>query len=203
MNKNYLIGISIIALIAIFYFGFVLNEQYIHPDQCLVILNQTDFADKQILSMNSTERKFLPQFMKAPELPAVGILGIIILLLAPVIMLYSNIKVEKKISESIEILSKFNNRGLKRNVKPKPTLGRELISRLLEPKEIIVVERLLKETRPIQQKEIVKMPGMTKLKAHRLIEKLKEKGIVKVQKDGKTNLIKLDQHVKNLIMDLE
>jgi len=118
-------------------------------------------------------------------MPAIGILEIIFLLLVPLIILYSNLKVEKKLSESIEILSKFNDKGNRKNGKTKPTLGRELISRLLEPKEIMVAERLLKETKRVQQKEIVKMPGMTKPKAHRLVEKPREKGIVTVQKDGK------------------
>lgn len=199
MNKMHLIILSFVAFVALVYFGFILNEQYIHPTQCQVIITQSENKS----NINSSEHKFFQKIPQAPPMPAIGIVGLILISLIPLVMLYSNIKVEKKLSESIEILSRFNDRRFNKKRISKPTLGRELLSRLLEPNEIMVVERLLKETKGIHQKEIVKMPGMNKLKAHRLVERLRKKGIVEVQKEGKTNLIKLNQHIKNLIMDLE
>jgi uncharacterized membrane protein len=44
---------------------------------------------------------------------------------------------------------------------------------------------------------------MTKLKAHRTVERLRQKGIVKVQKEGKTNLVRLDARTRSLLSGLE
>jgi uncharacterized membrane protein len=88
-------------------------------------------------------------------------------------------------------------------MKHEPSIGRELVAKLLEPKEMAIVDRLIEQPKGIQQGDIVKMPSMTKLKAHRIVERLRQKGIITVQRDGKTNLIKLDSRTRSLLSGLE
>jgi uncharacterized membrane protein len=180
-----------LAGIAIVYLLFTIGVRYIPFAQC----NET------------FSRPFPEEGSFSPIPPRTPIqfyiLGIIFLSL-PLIMLYANIQAEKKLSASAELLSKLVNKhnGNKKG-QPRPSIGRELIAKLLEPKEMAVVERLIEEPKGIQQSEIVKMPGMTKLKAHRIIEKLRQKGIIIVQRDGKTNQIKLDIRTRSLLSGLE
>jgi uncharacterized membrane protein len=66
-----------------------------------------------------------------------------------------------------------------------------------------IIERLIEQPKGIPQSDIVKMPGMTKLKAHRVVERLRQKGIITVQRFGKTNQIKLDSRTRSLLSGLE
>jgi len=190
MDRKYLLAISAIAIIIAIYLVFVMNNQYILPTQC----NETPLhieRERSILSI-------------PPPMPIIFIVAIIFFLLLPLIILYSNLQVEKKLSASAELLSKLidkHNNG--KHPQQKPSIGRELVAKLLEPKEMAIVERLIEQSKGMQQSDIVKMPGMTKLKAHRLVEKLRQKGIVVVQRDGKTNLIKLDGRTRSLLSGLE
>jgi uncharacterized membrane protein len=190
MDRKYLLAISAIAIIAMIYLIFVMNNQYIHPTQC----NETVFhieRERSILSI-------------PPPMPILSIVAIIFFLLLPLIILYSNLQVEKKLSASAELLSKLidkHNGG--KHAQQKPSIGRELVARLLEPKEMAIVERLIEQPKGIPQSEIVKMSGMTKLKAHRIVERLKNKGIISVQKIGKTNQIKLDNRTRTILSGLE
>lgn len=192
MDRRYLLAISAIAVISIIYLLFVINNQYIHPTQCQEITNRSTFL---------RERNILPIPLFIP-LPF--IIGVILFLLIPVIILYSNMQVEKKISASAELLSRLIDKHDKsKRTQQKSSIGKELIARLMEPNEMAIVEKLIKQQKGIQQSEIAKMPGMTKLKAHRIVERLKQKGIIIVQKIGKTNQIKLDSRTRSLLSALE
>jgi uncharacterized membrane protein len=192
MDKKYLLIISMIAIVIVLYLVFIMNNQYIHPTQC----NCNETAPRL-----ERERGILPIL---PPMPILFIVGIIFFLLLPLIFFYSNMQVEKKLSASTELLSKLidKHNGGKR-ARHEPSVGRELVAKLLEPREMAVVDRLIEQPRGIQQGDIVKMPGMTKLKAHRMVERLRQKGIITVQKDGKTNLIKLDSRTRSLLSGLE
>lgn len=192
MDKKYLLIASVIAIVIVLYLVSVMNNQYIHPTQCNC--NETT-------SHPERERGILPIL---PPMPILFIVGIIFFLLLPLIFLYSNMQVEKKLSASTELLSKLidKHNGGKR-IKHEPSIGRELVAKLLEPKEMAIVDRLIEQSKGIQQGDVVRMPGMTKLKAHRMIERLRQKGIITVHKDGKTNLIKLDSRTRNLLSGLE
>ena len=190
MNRRYLLVASAIAIVVVVYLIFVINNQYIHPTQC----NETVLHPER-------ERGILPIL---PPIPILFIVGTIFFLLLPLIFLYSNMQVEKKLSASAELLSKLidKHNGGKR-AQHKPSVGRELVAKLLEPKEMAIIERLIEQPKGMQQSDIVRMPGMTKLKAHRIVERLRQKGIITVQRDGKTNQIRLDSRTRSLLSGLE
>ena len=202
MDKKYLFVISIIAVVILGYIVFVMSEQYIHPNQCPVCLGTENRTFGLGMENRTFEREnnFWPI---PPQAPLSFFIIMIFLLLLPLIILYSNIQTEKKLSASAELLSKLMDKHNENKRQPKPSMGRELVARLLEPKEMAVVERLIEQPKGIPQSEIVKMPGMTKLKAHRVVERLRNKGIVTVDKIGKTNQIKLDSRTRSIISGLE
>ena len=190
MERKYLWALSIIAIAMVVYLVFVMNNQYIHPAQCNETMPRIE-RERGLLSF-------------PPPMPIPFIIVGIFFLLLPLILLYSNMQVEKKLAASSELLSKLiNKHNGSKKAQHMPSIGRELVARLLEPKEMVIIERLIEQPKGMPQSEIVKMPGMTKLKAHRIVERLRQKGIVTVQKDGKTNQIKLDSRTRTLLSGLE
>lgn len=65
------------------------------------------------------------------------------------------------------------------------------LTRFLLPDERKVIEILLKHDGAYLQKYISKESGFTRLKTHRIIARLAERGIVTTEKSGNTNLVKL------------
>jgi len=195
MDKKILIGLSVVAIIVIGYLLFVMDEQYVmssRPEQKPWINNS-----------NQSGERFHP--FVPPQVPFTALFGVFFLLLIPLILLYSNMQLQKKLSASSELLVKLVDRSSvnKRRTVHEPSVGRELVARLIDPKEMAVIDRLIEKPKGIPQAEVVDMPGMTKLKAHRVVERLRQKGIVTVQKTGKTNLIKLDTRTRSLLSGLE
>jgi len=193
MDKRILIGLSVVAVIVIGYLLFIMDEQY-------VMSNRHEPA----FWLNDSGGRFHP--FVPPPLSLTSLFVVIFLLLTPLILLYSNLQLQKKLSASSELLAKLVDRssgsGKKRTVH-EPSAGRELVARLIDLKEMAVIDRLIEKPKGIPQAEVVDMPGMTKLKAHRVVERLRQKGIVTVQKTGKTNMIKLDARTRSLLSGLE
>ncbi|MDD5340419.1 MAG: hypothetical protein PHV13_04170 [Candidatus ainarchaeum sp.] len=48
------------------------------------------------------------------------------------------------------------------------------------------------------QSEMARLPGMTRLKAHRIVKKLETRGIVHVEKYGKINVVRLVEELRGL-----
>ncbi len=67
----------------------------------------------------------------------------------------------------------------------------ELIMRFLEPKEREIIELLQEKEGMTTQSEIARLPGMSRLKAHRMVKRLEEKGIITVHAHGKVNMVRL------------
>ena len=74
----------------------------------------------------------------------------------------------------------------------------EIIMKFLNPEEREVVELLLKKDNMTTQSEISKAPGMTRLKAHRIVKKLEDRGVVHVEKYGKINMIRIVEELRNI-----
>jgi uncharacterized membrane protein len=201
MDKRILIGLSVIAVVVIGYLLVVMDQQYVMSSRpefkpWANESNQTDGANQSGERFHS----FVP-----PMMPFTALFGVLFLLLIPLILLYSNMQMQKKLSASSELLAKLVDRSSvsKKRIVHEPSVGRELVARLIDPKEMAVIDRLIEKPKGIPQAEIVDMPGMTKLKAHRVVERLRQKGIVTVQKTGKTNLIKLDTRTRSLLSGLD
>jgi len=69
----------------------------------------------------------------------------------------------------------------------------ELILKLLNPEERKVMRKIVENEGKVQQIEITYMEGYTKVKAHRIIESLVQKGILEKEKLGKMRLIRMNK----------
>ncbi|MFH0876329.1 MAG: hypothetical protein V1859_10410 [archaeon] len=69
----------------------------------------------------------------------------------------------------------------------------DIVLKLLNPEERKVIKKIVDSEGKIQQLEITYMEGFTKVKAHRIIESLVNKGILEKNKLGKTRMIRLNK----------
>ncbi len=67
----------------------------------------------------------------------------------------------------------------------------DIIMKFLTPEDREIVRLLLEKDGRSTQSEIARLPGMSRLKAHRIVKKLEERGIVHVEKYGKINMIRV------------
>jgi hypothetical protein len=67
----------------------------------------------------------------------------------------------------------------------------EIIMKFLGSDEREILRLLLEKDGMTTQSEIARLPGMSRLKAHRIVKKLEERGVVHVEKYGKINMIRV------------
>jgi uncharacterized membrane protein len=83
-----------------------------------------------------------------------------------------------------------NQKTIKESLRP--------FMKLLEEDEAKVVELLL-EKKKLSQASISKLAELSRVKTTRVLQKLEDKGIVKREKKGKTNIVELAEHIKKLV----
>ncbi|MFA6329422.1 MAG: hypothetical protein WCX64_01910 [Candidatus Micrarchaeia archaeon] len=72
-----------------------------------------------------------------------------------------------------------------------------LILNLLNSDERKVIERLIEGGGRALQAEITRLPDMSKVKSHRIIRRLHQRGAIKIERFGKTNIVKLNDDLRN------
>ena len=73
-----------------------------------------------------------------------------------------------------------------------------IIMKFLGKDDREVLRLLISKEGKTTQSEIASQPGMTRLKAHRIVRKLEERGIVHVEKYGKINMVRLVDELKEM-----
>ena len=73
-----------------------------------------------------------------------------------------------------------------------------IIMRFLSPDERLVMELMMDKQGMTTQSEIARLPRMSRLKAHRIVKKLEQRGIVHVEKYGKINMIRIVDELKEI-----
>ncbi len=71
-----------------------------------------------------------------------------------------------------------------------------IIMKFLDEREGELVSLLLKKGGMTTQSEISRLPGMTRLKAHRMVKRLEQRGILHVEKYGKVNMVRIIDELK-------
>ena len=74
----------------------------------------------------------------------------------------------------------------------------DIIMKFLSPDDREIVTLLLTKDGMTTQSEIAKLPGMSRLKAHRTIKKLEDRGILYVEKYGKINMIRIVDELRGV-----
>jgi uncharacterized membrane protein len=75
----------------------------------------------------------------------------------------------------------------------------KVILKFLSANEKVVIEKLMENEGKVQQIELTRLPGLNKVKTHRLLNDMERKGIMKREKYGKLNLIVLDKSLHNTL----
>ncbi len=71
-----------------------------------------------------------------------------------------------------------------------------LILNLLNRDERKVIEKLIAGKGQALQAEITRLPEMSKVKSHRIVKRLHQRGVIKIERYGKTNIVKLNEDIK-------
>lgn len=71
-----------------------------------------------------------------------------------------------------------------------------VLLKFLNPDEKKLVNLLIENNGKILQAEVTRLPGMTKVKSHRVVQKLLDRGVIEKDSVGKTNVIKFTSEIK-------
>lgn len=74
----------------------------------------------------------------------------------------------------------------------------EIILKFLPEEDREVVRLIMGKGGMTTQSEIARLPGMSRLKAHRTVKRLESRGIVHVEKNGKINMVRIVDELKEL-----
>jgi uncharacterized membrane protein len=66
--------------------------------------------------------------------------------------------------------------------------------------EKLVVQKLLENDGKVLQAEVSRIEGVGKLKSHRIIQRLSDRGVIEIEHFGKTNIIKLNKGLKETLL---
>jgi len=77
----------------------------------------------------------------------------------------------------------------------------DALVKFLGKDEKLVVQKLLENNGKVLQAEISRIEGIGKLKSHRIIQKLSDRGVIEIEHYGKTNIIKLNKEIKETLIE--
>ena len=71
-----------------------------------------------------------------------------------------------------------------------------ILLKFLNEDEKKLVNLLMENNGKALQAEVSRLPGMSKLKSHRVVQKLMDKGVIETERIGKTNVIRFSKEVE-------
>lgn len=72
----------------------------------------------------------------------------------------------------------------------------DILLKFLNPDERKLVNQLIEGKGKVLQAEITRLPGMTKVKSHRVIQKLIDRGVIESEQLGKTRIVRFSKEIK-------
>ena len=72
----------------------------------------------------------------------------------------------------------------------------ETMLRFLNPDERKLVNLLIENNGKILQAELTRLPGMSKVKSHRVVQRLIDRGVIEKETMGKTNIVRFSKEIK-------
>ena len=104
------------------------------------------------------------------------------------------------LNKNLKIITNVINKKNDRNENVNSPLNiNSIFINLLNLNEKGIVKRLIEKNGIMLQSEIGRMDTMNRVKAHRIVKDLERKGIVIIEQNGNTNLIRLSEEVKKLL----
>ena len=173
-NRKIIIGLGIVISFALLIFSISLYYNYQHEERekghlSTEMINEMS-KDEIIYYMNESHNT--QPFHSFYILPFIGFIGLIVGIVVFYIMSDKVIKQEKSLEKNTKIILNF-----------------------LTGQERKVIETLLENDGKVQQYELSHLPNLNKLKTHRILISLEQKGIIHKEKLGKINKIVLNKEL--------
>jgi len=178
-NRKIILGIGIVISFALLIFSITLYFNYQHDTR-----EESRLDHDAIASMNPEElkgylnerRDSQPVFRSFYLMPLIGFIGLLVGTLVYYIMSDKVIQQEQSLKKNTKIILNF-----------------------LTGQERKVIETLLENDGKVQQYELSHLPNLNKLKTHRILVNLEQKGIIKKEKLGKINKIVLNKELYDVL----
>ncbi len=72
----------------------------------------------------------------------------------------------------------------------------DILLQFLNKEERAIVDLLIKENGKVLQSELTRLPGMGKVRAHRIVQRLIDRRVIETEEHGKTNLVRFTKEIK-------
>jgi len=178
-NRKVILGVGIVISFALLIFSISLyyNYQYnLRQGSQLSPESVESMSNEEIIEFLEERRATEPIFHSFYLLPFVSFIGLLVGTLVYYIM-------------SDKIIQK--EQSLQRNMK--------VILNFLTNPEKKVIETLLENEGKVQQYELSHLPNLNKLKTHRILVNLEQKGVIHKEKLGKINKIVLNKELYDVL----
>lgn len=76
----------------------------------------------------------------------------------------------------------------------------KVIVQFLNSDEKKVVEKIIRENGKVLQSEITRIEGLGKVKSHRILQKLLDRGVIEIEGHGKTNIVRFSKPVQEALI---
>ena len=132
------------------------------------------------------------------------VLAVVVALLAPLSYYFMSKKVDKHLEENMKLISQIANTDSNDNQSGMQNVEKScktVILKFLNYNENRILKKLIENNGSVLQSEISRLPNMGKVKAHRVLKDMEIKGIISIEKYGKTNRITLSEDVKKLFLE--
>ena len=169
-NRKIILALSIVMLFALIIVMFTLYIQSRRPSQLDLIVFEEMTAEEIIEYFQERQSsRPTPMFY---FIPVIGFSGLLVGSLVYYILSEKIVIKEKQLENNTDIIMK-----------------------LLDSNEKYVVKKLLEENGKVHQTELNYLPNMTKVKTHRILKKLEQRGVIKKEKLGKINMVRLEDSI--------
>ena len=72
--------------------------------------------------------------------------------------------------------------------------------KFLNKDEKKIVQKILESRGKVFQSEVSRIEGVGKLKSHRILRRLEDRGVIELEKHGKTNIVKLTKEISDVLV---
>lgn len=180
-NRNVILGLGIIISFALLIFSISLYYNYQHDIRQESKLTSESIANMSIEEIKNhfdSRKETQPTFHSFYLFPFIAFIGLLIGTIVYYIMSDKVINKEQSLKQNSKIILNF-----------------------LTGQERKVIETLLENDGKVQQYELSHLPNLNKLKTHRILINLEQKGIIHKEKLGKINKIVLNKELFDVLKE--
>ena len=130
--------------------------------------------------------------------------ALIVAVIIPVSYYLISKSMKKQLEENMKLISQIvntNSNNEQSETKNVENSYKAVLLKFLNYNENKVLKKLIEHNGSVLQSEISRLPNMGKVKAHRVLKDMEIKGIIYIEKYGKTNRIALSKDVKKLFLE--